>query len=223
MILSKSCSRCGGSTVLEGQTVRKSVRRATPNGTGKKKRQKSLPAPSPDALFRSRARFLSILGSRPGPKIVPKPVPRLGFLNFGHKFLVFLMLPSLRCVPEGSRSDSGGSGDPPGPDFDKIFHKALRFFGPDSCRILQYFFDDCVGVLSGFAGVSPGSTSNLSNPLCGVPLGYGDLAQRFKFAVPHRGAGVVRRVPPGCCRGPHPTSVTHSAGFPWGTAIREAV
>ena len=45
--------------------------------------------------------------------------------------------------------------------------------------------------LSGFAGVSPGSTSNLSNPLCGVPLGYGDLAQRFKFAVPQRGAGVV--------------------------------
>ena len=45
--------------------------------------------------------------------------------------------------------------------------------------------------LSGFAGVSPGSAPNLSNPLCGVPLGYGDLAQRFKFAVPHRGAGVV--------------------------------
>ena len=45
--------------------------------------------------------------------------------------------------------------------------------------------------LSGFAGLSPGSTSNLSNPLCGVPLGYGDLAQRFKFAVPQRGAGVV--------------------------------
>ena len=45
--------------------------------------------------------------------------------------------------------------------------------------------------LSGFAGVSPGSASNLSDPLCGVPLGYGDLAQRFKFAVPHRGAGVV--------------------------------
>ena len=34
--------------------------------------------------------------------------------------------------------------------------------------------------LSGFAGVSPGSASNLSDPLCGVPLGYGDLAQRFK-------------------------------------------
>ncbi len=39
--------------------------------------------------------------------------------------------------------------------------------------------------------MSPGSASNLGNPLCGVPLGYGDLAQRFKFAVPLRGIGVV--------------------------------
>ena len=45
--------------------------------------------------------------------------------------------------------------------------------------------------LSGSAGMLPGSAPNLSNPLCGVPLGYGDLAQRFKFAVPQRGAGVV--------------------------------
>ena len=51
----------------------------------------------------------------------------------------------------------------------------------------------CRGLL-GSAGVLPGSTSNLSNPLFGVPLGYGDLAQRFKFAVPHRGAGVSNPV-----------------------------
>ena len=139
--------------------------------------QNAVPEPSPDALFRPRARFLSILGSRPGPKIVPKPVPAKnsgGILAAKTCFFAFSLL---RCVPEGSRSDSGGSGDPPGPDFDKIFHKALRFFGPDSCRILQYFFDGCVGILSGFVGfrrVSPGSTSNLSNPLAGVPLGYGD-------------------------------------------------
>ena len=74
-IFSKSCSRCGGSTVFKGQTIQKSVRRTTPNGTGKKKRQKSLPAPSPDALFRSRAKFLSILGSRPDPKMALKPAP----------------------------------------------------------------------------------------------------------------------------------------------------
>ena len=29
------------------------------------------------------------------------------------------------------------------------------------------------------------------NPSPGSPLGYGDLAERFKFAVPHRGAGRV--------------------------------
>ena len=67
-ISSKSRSRLGNNRIFEGRTVRKSVRRATPDGDGEKKRQKSLPAPSPDALFRLRARFLSILGSRPGPE-----------------------------------------------------------------------------------------------------------------------------------------------------------
>ena len=59
-ISSKSRSRLGNNRIFEGRTVRKSVRRATPDGDGEKKRQKSLPAPSPDALFRLRARFLSI-------------------------------------------------------------------------------------------------------------------------------------------------------------------
>ena len=44
--------------------------------------------------------------------------------------------------------------------------------------------------LSGSAGMLPGSAPNLCNPLSGVPQGYGDLAQRFKFAEPRRGAGV---------------------------------
>ena len=138
--------------IFKGQTLQKSVRRATPNGTGEKNRQKSLPAPSPDALFRSLDRFLSILGSRPGPKIVPKPVPAKNSGGILAAKTCFFAFSSLRCVPEGSRSDSGGSGDPPGPDFDKIFHKALRFFRLDSCRLLRYFFDGCVGILSGFVG-----------------------------------------------------------------------
>ena len=93
-IVSKSCSPCGGSTVLKGQTLQKLIRRATPNGTGEKNRQKSLPAPSSDALFRSRARFLSILGSRPGPKIDPKPLLENTFrCLFGSagRFLVFFV------------------------------------------------------------------------------------------------------------------------------------
>ena len=146
------CSHRSGSTILNGRTLQKSLRRVAPNGTGKKNPQKSLPAPSPDALFRSRARFLSILGSRPGPKIDPKPAPAKKITGILAAKNCFFAFSSLRRVPEGSRSDSGGSGDPPGPDFDKIFHKVLRFFGPDSCRILRYFFDGCVGILSGFVG-----------------------------------------------------------------------
>ena len=137
MILSKSCSRCGGSTILKGQTLQKSIRRATPNGTGEKNRQKSLPAPSPDALFRARARFLSILGSRPEPKIGSKPVPgkkSCGILAPGNHFFAFS---SPGCVPEASRVDSGGSADPPGPDFASILHS---------------FFAGSVGILSWFVG-----------------------------------------------------------------------
>ena len=137
VILSKSCSRCGGSTVLEGQTLQKSIRRATPNGTGKKKRQKSLPAPSPDALFRPRARFLSILDSRPGPKIDYKTDPGKKSTGILAAETYVFAFSSLRRVPEGSRSASGGSGDPPGADFG---------------RILQYFFADSVGIFSKIVG-----------------------------------------------------------------------
>ena len=134
VIFSKSCSRCGGSTVLEGQTFQKSIRRATRNGVSKKNQKKSFPAPSPDALFRLRTRFGSILGSRPGPKIEPKPVPAKKSAGILAAKTCFFAFPSLPRVPEGSRSDSGGSGDPPGPDFEKI---------------LRYFFAGCVGILRG--------------------------------------------------------------------------
>ena len=43
--------------------------------------------------------------------------------------------------------------------------------------------------LSGFvgcAGMLPEYVPNLRNLLCGVPLGYGDLAKRLEFAVPAR-------------------------------------
>ena len=145
VILSKSCSRCGGSTIFKGQTLQKSVQRATPNGIGKKKRQKSLPAPSLDALFRSRARFLSILGSRPGPKIVPKPhLEKIIRRLFGsaNRFFAFL---SLRCVPEGSRTDSGASRDRRGPDFERFWDNYLLV----PCGFLSGF----VGFRRGVAGI----------------------------------------------------------------------
>ena len=65
-------------------------------------------------------------------------------------------------------------------------------------QILQRFCDTFLPVspgscrgLSGSAGMLPGYTASLRNSLCGVSLGYGDLAERIKFAVPRRGAGVL--------------------------------
>ena len=120
---------------MEVRTLQKSVRRATLNGNGAKNLQKSLLVPSLDALFRPRARFWSIFGSRPGPKMASKPAPAkkwTGILVAENQFFAFS---SLGRVPEGSRADSGGSGGPPGPDFE---------------RILRYFFAGSAGILSGF-------------------------------------------------------------------------
>ena len=149
---------------MEVRTLQKSVRRATLNGNGAKNLQKSLLVPSLDALFRPRARFWSIFGSRPGPKMASKPAPAkkwTGILVAENQFFAFS---SLGRVPEGSRTDSGGSGDPPAPDFEMIlFCDTFLLLPSGSCR-----------GLSGSAGMLPGSAPNLCNPLAGVPLGYGD-------------------------------------------------
>ena len=60
--------------------------------------------------------------------------------------------------------------------------------------------------VAGSAEVLSGYTANLRNSLSGVLLGYGDLAKRFKFAVPQRGAGVVLN---DCVKSPVPE------GFPF--------
>ena len=106
---------------MEGQTLQKSVRRATPNGNGKEKRQKPLLAPSPDALFRPRARFLSILASRPDPKIAKKTPTKSVRLILEAQFFDFFAFSSLGRVPEGSRTDFGGSGDASERDFGRFF------------------------------------------------------------------------------------------------------
>ena len=56
--------------------------------------------------------------------------------NFSGRKSIFC-ISSLGRVPEGSRTDSGGSGDPPAPDFEMI---------------LRYFLAASVGILSGFVG-----------------------------------------------------------------------
>ena len=50
----------------------------------------------------------------------------------------------------------------------------------DTFLLVPCGFSGSCRVFASSAGMSPGSASNLGNPLCGVPLGYGDLAQRFK-------------------------------------------
>ena len=64
----------------------------------------------------------------------------------------------------------------------------------------------------------PGSAPHLGNPLAGVPLGYGDLAQRSKFAVPRRGDGVVLN---GCVKfaGPGRVSLPYLPGGLRKTAV----
>ena len=133
------------------------------------KTQKPLPAPSPDALFCPRTCFLSILGSRPRPKMAPKAVPAknsTGILAAENQFFEFS---SLRRVPEGSRTDSGHSGDPP----DQILRRFCDTF-------LQVAWASWRG-LSGSAGMLPGSAADLSNPLAGVPLGYGDSRSGLNY------------------------------------------
>ena len=43
-------------------------------------------------------------------------------------------------------------------------------------------------MVPGCAGMVPGYAVTLRYGFSGVILGYGDVAKRFKFAVPHRGA-----------------------------------
>ena len=68
VIFSKSCSRCGGSTVFKGQTFQKSIPRLTPNDNGARKRNKSVQVPSPNPFFQPRDRFWWTFRLLPGPK-----------------------------------------------------------------------------------------------------------------------------------------------------------
>ena len=130
VIFSKSCSRCGGSLVFKGQTLQKSVPRATPNDNGARKRKKSVPAPSPDALFRPRARFWSILGLRPGPKMSPKvAISQRMRSTFGVIFVEVALRACLETFWDCSGRLRGCSGDPPGgflEAFWKIFLEKIR-------------------------------------------------------------------------------------------------
>ena len=55
------------------------MRRATPNGNGKKNRQKPLPAPSPDALFRPRTQKRAKIEASGSPRSSSRPFKTVHF------------------------------------------------------------------------------------------------------------------------------------------------
>ena len=99
----------------------------------KKKRRKSLLALSPGACFRPWARFLSILASRPDPRIAKRPSLKSWIPTLGTNFFDFWLLVHSGVFWEGPRTNSAGSGCSPGPDFDR----SLRYFFSGSARILS--------------------------------------------------------------------------------------
>ena len=96
-------------------------------------------------------------------------------LFFDHTFPIFG-----RFVRSGVfRERPGSILEAPRTPPDQILQRFCKVFLPvpsGSCR-----------GLSGSAGMLPGYTASLRNSLCGVSLGYGDLAERIKFAVSQRG------------------------------------
>ena len=104
-------------------------------------------------------------GSQNRPKTAPEAWDRLFFDDTFPIFLRFLRSGVFRKAP-------GAILEAPGTLPDQILIGLCDTF-------LLVKAGSCRG-LSGSAGMLPGSAPNLSNPLSGVPLGYGDLAQRFK-------------------------------------------
>ena len=105
-------------------------------------------------------------GTRKSPKNRPWPQSSVYFLCLQLAFLRFLRSGAFRKGP-------GPIPEAPGSLPDQILQRFCDVFwpvSPGSCR-----------GLSGSAGRLPGYTASLRNSLCGVSLGYGDLAERIKF------------------------------------------
>ena len=61
---------------------------------------------------------------------------------------------------------------------------------PERASVSDFISPDSAGMVPECAGMMPGCKIILRYVFSGVPLGYGDVAKRFKFAVPHRVLGV---------------------------------
>ena len=103
------------------------------NGNGARHRKKSLPTPSRNALFRSRAHFWSILGSH-----LCRRMASLGRLSADFRdFFVICWAPvgsnvvflCSRVLGECTGIDLGRPGDPPGRNFGTKFGAAVSRFG----------------------------------------------------------------------------------------------
>ena len=107
-----------------------------------------------------------------GPGRVPKSSQNRSrgwdFSIFWQSEIVFLFF----LCSGAFREDPGAIPEAPGSLPDQILHRFCDTFLPASPGSGRG--------LSGSAGMLPGCTASLRNSLCGVPLGYGDLAQRFK-------------------------------------------
>ena len=113
-------------------TFPKSISRSIVNGNGARHRKKSLPTPSRNALFRSRAHFWSILGSNLGPRTASLGRLSADFRDF---FVIFgppagsqVVFLCSRVLGEGAGPDSGSPGDPPGRNLKTIFNDSLCRF-----------------------------------------------------------------------------------------------
>ena len=172
VILSKSCSRCGGSTIFKGRALQKSVRDPVRSGVRKKRGQKR-------TCRALRGRLGALPENRPSPgrptrrpKNFKMGLPQKKIRRFFSTFWCFVARMRSGRVPDRFR----------------------RLRGRFRTRFSSIFAILCGGFrrdLGEVCRIPPGCCRDLRNPLCGVPLGYGDLAKRFKFAVPLRGAGVV--------------------------------
>ena len=152
VILSKSCSRCGGSTIFKGRALQKSVRDPVRSGVRKKHGQKR-------TCRALRGRLGALPENRPPPG---RPTRRSENFKKGsprqHEAYCLAYLFRL-CGVFFAR---GRSGSAPVPIFDVL--------GSMFDDFLASFVESCRGS-PGSAGMLPGYAPDLRNSLSGVPPG----------------------------------------------------
>ena len=149
-----------------------------------------------------RGAFWSIFGSNLGPRLASLGRLSADFRDFLVNFGVTCDFSLLKGARGGSEDRFRVVGKPPGKDFERILDGSVRCFGRSWPSIFVIISSQ----------VWPNSRSvvvlpSVSHPCCpAFSCRGGGLAQRVKFAVPQRGAGVVLNH---CVKSPVPE------GFPF--------